>query len=248
MHQKILELKKNNLTFAIATITKTIGSVPREVGAKMLIVREKNDHTFYGTVGGGALEAAVIEDAKKLIASKSSSCKTYDLDTAEQVCGGKAEVFFEIETPAAQLYIFGAGHVGQALCRILQDSPFEIHLIDERAEWNERAQGVIHHSVMWDQFCHEIDWQNPYVVIMTHDHKYDNVILKYCLGKPSRYLGLMGSAHKWEQFKKELASVNNIDQVKCPIGNRTLGRGPTEIAVGIANELLLAHATNAEIN
>jgi len=83
---------------AIATVVKTGGSTPRPMGAKM-IVNSRGE--FAGSVSGGCVEGAVIEEAMRVIKSGNPKLLKYGItdETAWDVglsCGGQIEVFVEL--------------------------------------------------------------------------------------------------------------------------------------------------------
>lgn len=82
---------------ALATVVKTGGSTPRPIGAKM-VVNSRGE--FAGSVSGGCVEGAVIEEALKVIKSGAPKLCQYGIadETAWDVglsCGGMIEVFVE---------------------------------------------------------------------------------------------------------------------------------------------------------
>ncbi len=246
---KISDLLNNKTPFVISTITKFIGSTPRKVDAKMITYLSHGKTEIFSTIGGGKLEKEVIDDAVSLISNGGHSySKEYRLDDSnDMACGGRVEVFHELTQKRTDLYIFGAGHVALALSRTLDGGPFTMHLIDERSEWvySEKApDGVVRHHMMWDEFTEGANWcpDSTYVVIMTHDHKHDTSILGDVINRNVHYIGLMGSKNKWcgTQDQLRASGVTNalLEKITCPIGDKSLGKGPTEIAVGIAQQLL----------
>ena len=83
---------------ALATVVKTGGSTPRPVAAKM-IVNSRGE--FAGSVSGGCVEGAVIEEALRVIKSGKPKLIKYGIadETAWDVglsCGGMIEVFVEV--------------------------------------------------------------------------------------------------------------------------------------------------------
>jgi xanthine dehydrogenase accessory factor len=236
------------------TVTQCTGSTPRETGAKMLVLQ---DGRISGTIGGGHLEQLAIEDARKLFKEGASKTIRYPLGAKTgQCCGGIVELLFETLNVGPKLYLFGAGHVGQAICRTLEGTPFVTHLIDEREEWVGAPQlpdGVIRHLGGWEDFMTEMgadgwDAKRTYVAIMTFRHDMDERIVEEILRKnlPRKYLGLIGSSSKWERFKQRLVARDipqaALEQVKCPIGlDLGGGKAPAEIAISVAAELLRAH-------
>jgi xanthine dehydrogenase accessory factor len=77
---------------------------------------------------------------------------------------------------------------------------------------------------------------------MTHNHRYDADVLEYVVKKNPTYIGLMGSASKWkstqELLLKKGITKEQIETVTCPIGDKSVGKGPAEISIGVANQLL----------
>ncbi len=238
-------LKEQGVTFVIVTVVSVKGSSPRDVGAKLIVCA---DGRFFGTVGGGQLEAQVIEDAKACLEEALSRTKPYPLCfRTGQCCGGAVEVFMEVFGIGPQLYIFGAGHVGQAVCQVLAGTPFAVHLIDARPEWIRHPSipdAVIRHEGSWDSFVEKARWHadRTYVAVMTHDHALDEEIIASVVKKPARYVGLIGSRTKWQRFERLLEkrglSEDEIGRVYCPLGLPTGGKAPKEVAVSLAAQLL----------
>ena len=101
-YHKLSRLLADGDTVAVATITEVRGSVPREVGAKM-IIHPLGQHV--GTVGGGCGEADVIRAALDVIQTGQPATVHVDLteDTTMQslgICGGIMNVFVERWAPA----------------------------------------------------------------------------------------------------------------------------------------------------
>ena len=91
------KLENQTQKMILATIVEKAGSSPRGEGAKILILE---DGTFVGTVGGGAIENAVIEKAKELIKLRKPYVETYNMSNSKastlgMACGGTVKVLFE---------------------------------------------------------------------------------------------------------------------------------------------------------
>jgi xanthine dehydrogenase accessory factor len=240
---KLNELRNSGEKVAIVTAASVSGSTPCEVGAKMLVVR---DGRFFGTIGGGHLEELCLEGARLALGSGKASTTRYPLGArAGQCCGGVVDVLIEILGTGPTLYLFGAGHVGQAVCRTLVGTPFAIHAIDERAEWiSELPKGVLRHHGAWDDFADAAPWdaESTYVAVMTHRHDTDQDIVGAVVRKPAKYIGLIGSRTKWARFQNRLGARGWTDEelarVRCPIGLPIGGKAPQEVAISVAAELL----------
>ena len=231
----------------LATIVSVSGSSPCPVGAKMVV----SMNAFWGTVGGGHLEQLAIENARKALVDGESVTVRYPLGaTVGQCCGGVVEVFFEVLFRSPRLYLFGAGHVGQAVCRVLTGTVFIVDAIDERPEWIDLPalpNSVVRQKVAWDEFIEHAEWnsERTYVAVMTHRHDWDQAIIEQVIRKSTRYVGLIGSDLKWRKFRERLMARGVdpvlLERVHCPIGLDIGGKAPSEVAISVASELLREH-------
>src|SRR5437763_13113972 len=97
LFQEIIHELESGETVAMATVVKRKGSVPREVGAKMLVHR---GGAISGTVGGGCGEAEVWRSALNVIDTKRPTIVQVDLTEeiameSQGVCGGIFDVFVQ---------------------------------------------------------------------------------------------------------------------------------------------------------
>jgi xanthine dehydrogenase accessory factor len=138
------------------------------------------------------------------------------------------EVFGDPLTP---LLLFGAGHVGRAIARVLEGLPFALAWHDER-EGSDRAEMI--------ELAKRADGA---VLILTHDHALDYLLTTAALSGPARFIGLIGSGTKRARFRRRLAAdgfdETALDRVVCPIGLPGIsGKAPEVIAVAVAAQLL----------
>lgn len=242
---KASELKKTQEPFAIATITKVAGSAPRDVGAKMIV---SFSGEFFGTIGGGALESLVLQDAKKCLLEEKSGAFSYPLGPkAQQCCGGLVETLVEVVNLRPELFVFGAGHVGQAVASVFDGTEFVVTLIDDREEWIG-SSAISNNTIKFFGNYHtflsgrKFSAQRSHFVVMTHSHDLDAEILIALSQVSSNYVGLIGSQSKWNRFEHRLkqagVSESFIAQIKCPIGFQNLGKAPKEVAISLGAELL----------
>ena len=90
LNNQILDCLKQSDPFAVATIMTHKGSTPRTSGSKMIVLK---DRTIYGTIGGGLVEALVMDACLELIDKHQSRIKEFSLnrelkDGLDMVCGG----------------------------------------------------------------------------------------------------------------------------------------------------------------
>ena len=245
---KAHELKSLGTPFALVTVTGAKGSTPRDAGAKMIVLA---DGSFFGTIGGGRLEQLVLGDARKALAAALSEPRNYPLCLRTgQCCGGSEEVFIEMVGVMPRLYLFGAGHVGRSLAETMQGTPFQVHMIDSREDWLQSQgmpSGVIAHVEEPKKFIEAALWDRDltFVAVMTHDHQLDLEVLEQVCRKPARFIGLIGSATKWERFQQRLLALglgpDEIARIQCPIGVGVFGKAPREVAISAAAQLLKIH-------
>src|SRR5688572_12246025 len=136
--EAVLSLLREGGRGALATVTRTAGSTPQQVGARML---RMPDGRLLGTVGGGALEHEVEQALARVCANGRPEHVTrelgYDLGMC---CGGRMELLVEpIEAPP-RLFVCGAGHIAQATAELAQTAGFRVTVVDEREELNTVAR------------------------------------------------------------------------------------------------------------
>jgi xanthine dehydrogenase accessory factor len=252
-YQKIVELKNENLPFVAATVVEMKGSVPGKVGFKILI--EPKGKTT-GTVGGGAIEAQVIKDAKEILTEGIPQTKEYllsdkkenpkeDVIVVPMSCSGRVKIFFDVHGQLPSVYVFGGGHVGQALLKILSGLKYFTILIDNRTEYaskdiNSSASKIMHSDYV--KYASEFSpAENSFIVILTHGHKYDYEILHtiYKRKLKVKYIGVIASKSKAERIINKLKKELNPDlsNLHSPVGLQIGGDSAYEIALSIASEM-----------
>ncbi len=248
IYQEIVRVKAGGEEVALVTVVRASGSTPREEGAKMLV---RPDGSIIGTIGGGSLEAQVIREAVKVIRQGKPkrlhrSLAAKEAEEAGMICGGELEVFIEpILTPPA-LYIFGGGHIALALAKMGKLVGFNITVIDDRAEFAHAERFPEANVILAEDFTKsfprvKID-KSSYIVIVTHGHRHDEVVLEWAVGTPARYIGMIGSKTKNETIFTHLRArgipQKQLDRAHAPIGLEIEAQTPEEIAVSILAEVI----------
>jgi xanthine dehydrogenase accessory factor len=248
IYQEIVRVRAEGEEAALVTVVSASGSTPREEGAKMLV---RLDGSIFGTIGGGSLEAQVIKEAVKVIKQAKPkrlhmSLTAKEAEEVGMICGGELEVFIEpiLTTPA--LYIFGGGHIALALARMGKLVGFNITVIDDRAEFTHAERFPEADVILAEDFTQsfprvKID-KSSYIVIVTHGHQHDEVVLEWAVGTPAKYIGMIGSKTKNETIYSHLLAKGitreQLDRVHAPIGLEIEAQTPEEIAVSILAELI----------
>ncbi len=254
----VQQLRDNREPGVLVTVIEVRGHAPREAGAKMVVSREAS----WGSVGGGNLEATAVVRARDLISSGGAEPQTCELqlnphahtEHGRQCCGGSVRILLEPLAVRPVVALFGIGHVGYELARILSRLPVQLLLVDSRAEQLDRvrladvidgtADVSIRHTLLGEQVLEQLPG-GANVVIATHDHAEDYALCDAALrlGQPLGSIGLIGSSVKWTRFQAQLAAAGHspaaIGRITCPIGQPGItGKDPAVIAVAVAAALL----------
>ncbi|MFC7065417.1 xanthine dehydrogenase accessory protein XdhC [Brucella rhizosphaerae] len=254
-------------------VTDVRGSAPRNAGAWMLVARDM----IFRTIGGGQLEFMAIDHARKiLLGGKDSSLDVSPMDVAlgpeiGQCCGGRVALSFrrvnrglaeeliakvdaEIST-RPHVYVFGAGHVGDALAYSLSLTPVRVILVDTReAELMAvDAPGVeTCLAALPEQVVRSAPPGSAFIVL-THDHALDFLIVAEALQRGDAvYVGMIGSKTKKATFKnwlkREIGSDGLFENLVCPVGGSVVkDKRPEVIAALAAAEVLTAVLVSSKV-
>lgn len=234
--------------FVLATVVRTAGSTPREIGAKMIVVQSGET---IGTIGGGNVEMRAIEAAKEMLALREKTrLSDVSLDDAEkQVCGGRMTLFLEAFFPSKEALIFGAGHVAAAVCPELQKIGFAVTVYDDRAERLKLPAFSTARTVCAqysDLESHVKFHPDLHILVMTPQHIHDFEIAVKVAGREWKFLGILGSKRKKKELINALEEADipdeTIERIRIPVGIEIGSETPEEIAVSIAAELIKLHS------
>lgn len=311
------QLQQQQVPAVMVTIVSTIGSTPREVGAKLIVTQAQ----LFGTIGGGNLEHQATAIAREqLRVSQPQPIRHFPLGAGlGQCCGGLVNLLFEpifesthwiaaaqalqlagkkwiravtadaqqhcfllpdsglkipallksfadgmlaeptaspqwqngyyletIKQPDLDLLLFGAGHVGQAIVKIIAEMPISIQWIDNRDEQFpvDIADNV--EVICTDTPESEVDaaGAGSFYLVMTHDHGLDQRLAEHILKRDDfAYFGLIGSKTKRRMFEKRMArrgmSPARFDNMTCPIGiDGIRSKQPAVIAISVVAQLM----------
>ena len=234
------------MSYVEIRVLETRGSAPREAGTRMWVGAAETR----GTIGGGNLEYTALKIAREMLLSgEPRRERRFALgDALGQCCGGNVTLVFEkVPSPGESdekknfdVVLFGAGHVGKEVARILERLPCRLTWVDPRPEQfpaETRAKVVIEEEPAW-----MVDEAPPGAcyVVMTHSHALDLEIVEHVLRRNDYgFVGLIGSETKAAKFRARLKakSIDPADLV-CPIGLFKSGKHPAEVAVSVVAQLL----------
>lgn len=236
-YQKIREHIEREEMVSRATVIRTPDDAP--IGSEMIIYPDgKND----GTLGFEELDRLTVAQAVNLMQRTGS--KTFPIETSK----GVYEVFVDVFPPPPTLLVFGAVHTAIPLVKMAKEAGFRVKVIDGREKFlnHERFPEADELILAWpDEAIEEkgvkID-ANTYIVILTHDEKFDEPALEATLPSNARYIGAIGSKtttiNRAERLKKLGIPEDQINKIHGPIGIPIGAREPAEIAVSILAEII----------
>jgi len=235
------------MTAIRVTVVATAGSVPREVGAAMLVRADG----ITGTIGGGALEWEAMRAARQMLADGAGMAeRRMPLGPGlGQCCGGAVTLRFETAealpaAPGLPVWVWGAGHVGRAIVDVLVALPdVSLTWIDTGpARFPVVPEGVAQLVATEPARAMAHAPRDAHHLILTYSHDIDLALCDAALRQGFGFCGLIGSATKWARFRSRLAAMGHTDaqisRITCPIGDPSLGKHPQTIAIGVAAGLI----------
>ena len=249
----------------LVEVTGAAGSTPRDIDAWMLV----SERAIFATIGGGQLEYMAIDQARRALRS-GAPAEPMNVPLGPEIgqcCGGRVGLSFSAVTPAAasdliarsdremalrpHVYVFGAGHVGDALAMALSLAPLRVVLVDTREDelvassvpgietcLTAMPEAVVRDAPAGSSF-----------VILTHDHALDFLIAAEALGRTdAAYVGMIGSKTKRATFRnwllRETGTPDLFANLVCPIGGTAvMDKRPAVIATLAAAEIMTAALT-----
>ncbi len=240
-------------------VTDVKGSAPRDAGAWMLVARD----AIFRTIGGGQLEYMAIDHARRMLAGGDDSPMDVALGPEiGQCCGGRVGLNFRrVDGPLAKelvtrmdgeiamrphVYVFGAGHVGDALAHALSLTPVRVVLVDTR-ESELTAFGVPGVETCLTALSEQVVRTAPpgsAFIVLTHDHALDFLIAAEALGRrDAAYVGMIGSKTKKATFrnwlKRETGGDALFGALVCPVGGALVKDKRPEVIAALATAEVL---------
>ncbi|HWA28489.1 MAG TPA: xanthine dehydrogenase accessory protein XdhC [Lacunisphaera sp.] len=250
-YEQVVALEREGTAFVLVILTESLGSAPSQTGAKMLVTTA-GLHT--GTVGGGKVEAKAIGLAQELLANGASTPTFVNWALKTDVgmtCGGSVKLYFEPHVAGGAgaewpIWVFGAGHVVQALVPVLAPLDCLITVVDPRREWLDRLPRARNVRYVQADVPEELVAAMPdhaFLLCLTRGHASDRPVLQRALAERNfPFIGVIGSAAKAKVLQRELVagglSARRAKQFHCPVGLPFGNNDPREIALSIVAQLL----------
>lgn len=254
-YEKFNALIADNTPFVMVTLVDTIGSVPQERGAKMLVTA---NGLYEGTVGGGKVEAKAIAESQRLLLEdnvESHFLQWHLKNDVGMTCGGSVKFYFEVfNRHVWPIVVFGAGHVGQALVRLLLNLDCRVMCIDSRQDWLDKlpeSSSLVKQLQLNMPDAVAMLPDNAFVVLMTMGHTTDKpILLEILKTREFPYIGVIGSKAKAVQLYKDIDEaglpVACKEKFFCPVGLDIGTNHPYEIAISVVAQMLQVRDQLAE--
>ena len=231
----------------LATVVATKRSVPRHAGTKMLVY---GDGSLLGTVGGGAMESRVIDEALIALRTGTSKQLQYELLAPDRgdpgVCGGEVQIYLEPYMPPHTVLVVGAGHVGRAVVDLAHWLGYRTVVTDDREDRLDEATmpnaDVVLSGSIGDVLGEYEVTAETSIVVVSRDVDIDVAAITAIADSPACYLGVMGSTRRWKMVRNLLieSGIDEkvLDRVQVPIGSEVGAETVEEIAVSIMSEVI----------
>lgn len=227
-----------------------------------------DDQAMHGIAYAAVSALDSGSNAWLLINLESHACFIHD---GEKRCDhGFPEECFSILTPEAgcflldgqliyteqlsyceRVYVFGGGHVAQALVPMLAAVDFRCIVVEDREEFCRKSLFPDAQDVLLLQ---EHEWkmmlpigENDCICIMTRGHANDLSCQAFALTTPASYIGVIGSRRKVAAVNAQLRKMGfdetQIARITTPIGLDIGAVTPAEIAVSITAQMIAHRAS-----
>ncbi len=192
-----------------------------------------------GVVAGALpepLAASITKDALALMSRERSVTLSY----------GDSEVFFEVMSPRPSLFVFGAVHIAQELVQHAALLGFKTIVADPRPAFltPERFPEADELRVGWPGDVCDVDSfdDRSFIVVLSHDRRFEDPLWPIVLPSAARYIGAMGSRgttrKRAERLLADGFSDEDIARIHGPIGLDIGSRSAGETAVAILGEMI----------
>lgn len=192
---------------------------------------------------GGSFGFDIPETVLKSLSRQPARVKDDDIDMYAEQIGSSGKV-----------YIFGCGHVGQALVPALASVGFRCVAADDRPEFADKtlfpdAEDVV--LIDFEKIAEKIEiGPEDYVCIMTRGHSHDTIVQAQVLRTPACYIGVIGSKYKiagvQAELRKQGFGEKDFARITTPIGLAIKAETPAEIAISICAQMIEVRATRSK--
>jgi len=244
-------LLEKGKSLALCTVIEKKGSGPRGAGAKMIVSGEGKT---FGTIGGGNMERALVDECLKAIREHKSRKVTFNLSKSLKegtvgtgmICGGELTMLIDVLEPDPRLIIVGTGHVAVPLAMLASNAGFKVIVVDDERKLAEKAKFPTAENIIagdYAQVLSEFAFSPSDSVIVAHGGpEHDYAALKAVVEKDVAYVGVLGSQTKKKilisRLRTEGVKEERVKTLHIPIGLDIGAQTPQEIGVSILAEII----------
>ncbi|MET0565577.1 MAG: XdhC family protein [Acidimicrobiia bacterium] len=234
MTSRVLEATQNLVEEDAYGIVITVIAGP-EAGSKAVL-------DYSGELIAGSLHERVAESAR------ADALALMSRETSSTLAYGDDELFFEVIAPRPRLFVFGAVHIAQELVQHAGLLGFHTVVADPRPAFvtGERFPDADELRVGWPGDVVDADEfdARTFVVVLTHDRRFEDPLWPLLLPTDARYIGAMGSAKTSAARRQRLLdsgfTAEQVDRIHGPIGLDIGSRAAGEVAIAILGEMISA--------
>lgn len=218
--------------FVLCSIVSCTGSSPRKAGTYMAVFESGE---ILGSIGGGAVEKAAMEQAGILHQTKQSAIREFSLTSGSKndigmICGGEMVVSFQFFgseddktrgtllrmreqalREQGRVYLFGGGHISRELAPLLSRLDFHVTVFDDRPDYSEKKDFPGTDAVILGNYSaigEKLSIEDgDYVVVLTSGHQADFAVLEQVLRTGAAYIGCIGSRKKAVELNLRLSAA-----------------------------------------
>jgi xanthine dehydrogenase accessory factor len=169
-------------------------------------------------------------------------------ETSTTLAYGEDELFYEVVAPRPRLLVFGAVHIAQELVQHANLLGFHTVVADPRPAFltKDRFPEADELRVGWpgDVVDGSSFDARTFVVVLTHDRRFEDPLWPILLPADTRYIGAMGSAKTTAARRERLLAAgfttDQVDRIHGPIGLDIGSRTAGEVAIAILAETITA--------
>lgn len=234
---------RRNVPVAVATVIAHADAT--RVGRRAVLT----ESGIRGSLGSSRADAAIVDDAKGLLAAGRSAVLTYGTDGQRR--GRGMQVFVSSHAPSPRMLVFGAIDFAAAVAQQGAFLGYRVTVCDARSVFAtpQRFPAAEQVVVAWPHDYLNQQWaageldERTVVCVLTHDPKFDVPLLEVALRIPAlAFVGAMGSrrTHDDRIARLRAAGVTETElaRLSSPIGLDLGARTPQETAVSIAAEII----------
>ncbi len=227
---------RESIDNGVPVASTTVIAGPDGVGNKMLVFA---DGKTQGTLGGQRLDAGVSEIAMRLLREERAQTESFEID------GQRYDVFVDVFPALHQLVIVGATHTAAPLSQFAKALGYAVIITDARGAFAQPERFPHADSVIkgWPQDVLpriRLD-ASTYVVLLSHDPKFDEPTLEVVLPSAVPYIGAIGSRRtqiqRFERLRQRGFTEEQLARVYGPVGLDIGGTSVEETALAILAEV-----------